>query len=178
MIIMINGSFGVGKTTTAQEMVKSIPNALLYDPEIIGFAVREITKDARLPEEETSDFQDIAMWRPLVINAAEQLANRYHRPLIVPMTLANLTYLDEIRNGFKSFDSQVYHVCLTASLPTIHKRLAERGDGDKLWALNKAVEYVPMFSDARFSQHIDTEQQTIAEVVATILQYIALPPTI
>jgi len=178
MIVMINGSFGVGKTTAAQELLKKIPDALLYDPEIMGFAVREITNGVRLAEEETSDFQDIAIWRPLVITTAEQLAKRYHRPLIVPMTLGNLTYLDEIRDGFRSFDPQIYHVCLTASLSTIRRRLAERGDGDKLWPLQKAIEYVPIFGDVRFSQHIDTEQQSPAEVVASILNYIGLPPTI
>jgi dephospho-CoA kinase len=32
MIIFINGSFGVGKTTVAEMLVKRISNSLLFDP--------------------------------------------------------------------------------------------------------------------------------------------------
>jgi len=172
MIIMINGSFGVGKTTTAQALLQAIPHALLYDPEEVGYMVRNITRDARSANEETSDFQDIAVWRPLVIAAAEHLLRRYARPLVLPMTLANPAYLDEIKNGFNAFDPHVYHFCLTASLPTIQRRLTERGDTDKSWCWNKTIEYVPLFADNHYAQHIDTENQSVAEVVAMILQHV------
>ncbi len=38
MIIFINGAFGVGKTTIAENLVSRIPNSLLFDPEeaIVG----------------------------------------------------------------------------------------------------------------------------------------------
>ena len=32
MIILVNGSFGVGKTTVAELLVNRIPNSLLYEP--------------------------------------------------------------------------------------------------------------------------------------------------
>lgn len=36
MIIMINGAFGVGKTTTAEALHKKMENSMIYDPEMIG----------------------------------------------------------------------------------------------------------------------------------------------
>ncbi len=174
MIIMINGSFGVGKTTTAQALLELIPNALLYDPEQVGYLVREITKEARSGDEETADFQDIHIWRPLVIAAAEQLIRHYARPLIVPMTLANPAYLAEIKDGFSAFDPNLYHFCLTAPLPIIHSRLKERGDNPQSWCWRKAIEYVPLFDDTRYATQIDTEHNSPSDVVSEILSHLTM----
>lgn len=36
MIIWINGSFGIGKTTISYELNKKIINSFIYDPEMAG----------------------------------------------------------------------------------------------------------------------------------------------
>ncbi|MCW6093420.1 hypothetical protein LAV60_09570 [Clostridium sporogenes] len=36
MIIWINGSFGIGKTTISNELNKKIINSFIYDPEMAG----------------------------------------------------------------------------------------------------------------------------------------------
>lgn len=36
MFIMINGAFGVGKTTTASKLQERMPNSILFDPEEVG----------------------------------------------------------------------------------------------------------------------------------------------
>lgn len=45
MIIMINGAFGVGKTTVATILLERIPNSMLIDPEEVGYMLRNIIKD-------------------------------------------------------------------------------------------------------------------------------------
>lgn len=75
MIIMLNGSFGVGKSTTAIALAERIPNSLIFDPEEVGQLVRRITDGARSTEEETDDFQDIRLWRSLTVITVQQL---YH----------------------------------------------------------------------------------------------------
>ena len=37
MIIMINGAFGVGKTTIANELQTEIQNSMIYEPELINY---------------------------------------------------------------------------------------------------------------------------------------------
>jgi broad-specificity NMP kinase len=40
MIVVINGSFGVGKTTVAKLIRRSLPGSAIYDPEWVGFVLR------------------------------------------------------------------------------------------------------------------------------------------
>lgn len=176
MIVMINGSFGVGKTSTAEALLATWPNAMIYDPEMVGALTRAITEGIRTPEEETHDFQDINLWRPLVVATAQHLARQYKRPLIVPITLANPAYLDEIEQGFQAFDPDVHHFCLIASLPTVKNRLIERGDNEqvKAWCFNKAAQYVPMFGSSRYAEHIDTETMRPPEIASYILKTIGV----
>ena len=42
MIVMINGAFGVGKTTVAKGLLAGIPDSMLYDPEDVGQMLRTI----------------------------------------------------------------------------------------------------------------------------------------
>ncbi len=41
MIIWINGAFGSGKTQTAFELKRHLQDAFVYDPENIGYFIRE-----------------------------------------------------------------------------------------------------------------------------------------
>lgn len=53
MIVWINGAFGSGKTTLVAEPHRRLPDALVYDPEQIGFVLRGIV------EVPNGDFQHI-----------------------------------------------------------------------------------------------------------------------
>src|SRR6266568_7435520 len=61
MIIVVNGPFGVGKSTAAHLLVKRLPGAMLYDPEVIGFILRRVGR----PLIKSADYQDLALWRGL-----------------------------------------------------------------------------------------------------------------
>lgn len=168
MIIMINGAFGVGKSTTAEALAKRLPETAIFDPESVGHLARYVTNGLRSGAEDTDDFQDIRMWPPLTIATAQQLVQSYRRPLIVPMTLANPTTFDTIRAGFAAI-APVYHFCLIASLPIIQRRLQARGDGPGSWAWRKAELYVPRLSAAAYATHLDTERNSVDAVVDELL---------
>ena len=170
MIVMINGSFGVGKSTVAGALCERLRSAVLFDPEPLGIVVRQMTDGIRFEEEETDDFQDIALWRSLTLATAEQLYHRYERSLVVPMTLSDPTYFNEIRAGFERIGPPVYHFCLTAPLATIHRRLRERGDAAGSWPWRKAIQCVPALEKPLFREHIGTEGRDIEEVVTAILR--------
>ena len=40
MIIWINGAFGAGKTTLAEELSRRLSEAVLFDPEYVGYLSR------------------------------------------------------------------------------------------------------------------------------------------
>lgn len=45
MIIWLNGAFGARKTIIAHELQQKLPNAIIYDPEIIGSALMELVPE-------------------------------------------------------------------------------------------------------------------------------------
>ncbi|MDQ0779704.1 hypothetical protein QF026_008170 [Streptomyces aurantiacus] len=51
MIVWVNGAFGSGKSTLVDELRPRWPEALVFDPEMVGYVLREIvevpTGDAR-----------------------------------------------------------------------------------------------------------------------------------
>jgi cytidylate kinase len=171
MIIMINGTFGAGKSSVATELCAALPNAMIYDPEVMGMALRYLTEGVRAPAEDTDDFQDIALWPEMTVVMAERLYRQYGRTLIVPMTLANRRYLDSIRRGLAAVAPPLYHFCLVASLDTIEQRLRNR-DQDTSWTMRKARQYVPMFDDSAYAVHVNTEHRTMPEIAAQLLNHI------
>jgi hypothetical protein len=172
MILMINGAFGVGKTTTAESLVSKIPGSMLYDPEEVGYMLHAVTRGILPPEEMTGDFQDIAIWSPLVVEVAAKLRARYQRHLIVPMTLVNETYYATIKGGFERIDTETYAFCLTASLETIHQRLLSRGAEPGEWALAQTERCLKAFESNVFAPYIDTETRSAVEIVALIMSRI------
>jgi hypothetical protein len=63
MIVVINGSFGVGKTTIAKLIRRSLPGSAIYDPEWVGFFLRRLPKWIKLEGSGSDDYQDIVFWR-------------------------------------------------------------------------------------------------------------------
>jgi hypothetical protein len=109
MSIWINGAFGAGKTTLAEELSRRLPEAVLFDPEYVGYLLRHWVP---VP---TGDFQDLPSWRELVIATALSLRRHHAGTLIAPMTLINDNYLAEILDG------------LRAALTIIDRQFAEPG---------------------------------------------------
>ena len=126
MIIWINGSFGVGKTTVAEKLKEKIDKSIIYDPEKIGMFLSNT-----LPTKE-NDFQDYKLWR--TINC-EMLKNIYaeFEVIIVPMTITNLQYYDEIVERLERDGINIKHFILIASKENIISRLNARGNSTE-WA--------------------------------------------
>lgn len=168
MIVLINGSFGVGKTSVAMVLCQRIPGAILFDPELVGTYARTVTEGVRTGVEDTDDFQDIALWRSLAVAAGQCLYRQYQRPLVVPMTLVDRDYLETIRTGFESV-APVHHFCLTAPLSVVQERLIGRGDGPGTWSWQKAQQCVPRLADPYYREHIATEGRTPEAICESIL---------
>ena len=110
------------------------------------------------------------MWRRLTILGIR--AARVLRPnVVVPMAISNTSYLDEIRAGAARADARVVHVCLTAPLEVVHRRLRARG-ADPLrnaWEFRRAAEWCALHGRPEFAAHIDATTAPPSEIAMTIL---------
>ena len=119
MIIWLNGSFGVGKTTIAYKLKEKINNSIIYDPEEIGTFLENT-----LPTKK-DDFQDYELWRILNYEILKYHSSKYNT-IIVPMTITNEFYYDEIVGRLIKENVVVKEFILIASKDTIIKRLDKK----------------------------------------------------
>ncbi|MEU6100794.1 NUDIX hydrolase [Streptomyces flaveolus] len=127
-VVWINGAFGAGKTTTARELIELIPNSTLFDPEVIGAALAHLLPPKRLAE--AGDFQDLPIWRRLVIDTAAAMLAELGGTLVVPMTLLRQEYRDEIFGGLAARRIAVRHVLLAPAETILRERIAAREVSD------------------------------------------------
>jgi predicted kinase len=122
VIIWINGGFGAGKTTLAEELHRRIPEAVVYDPEDVGLMLWKWMRP-------NDDFQDLPSWRELVVATALSLRRHHADTLIVPMSLIRDAYRAEILGGLADAGEEVLHVFLEAEAAVLRERLDARVDG-------------------------------------------------
>jgi predicted kinase len=119
VIIWLNGGFGAGKTTLAEELHRRVPDAVVYDPEDVGLMLWKWMRP-------NDDFQDLASWRELVVATALSLRRHHADTLIVPMSLIRDAYRAEILGGLADAGEEVLHVFLEADAGVLRERLDAR----------------------------------------------------
>ncbi|MFB7250786.1 AAA family ATPase [Microbacterium sp. NPDC056234] len=171
MLIWINGAFGSGKTHTAFELRRRIPDAHVADPEVLGFALHRM-----LPRAAHGDFQDLPQWRASVVDTLQHAEAAHPGPVLVPMTLVRDDYFDEVVGGLRARGVDVRHYALTASPATLRKRLNTRvpfvpaGLHRESWAIEQIPRCVTALAQDRYATHVATDEQTTDEVVEWIAQ--------
>jgi predicted kinase len=127
VIIWLNGGFGAGKTTLAEELHRRLPDAVVYDPEDVGIMLWKWIAP-------NGDFQHLPSWRELVVATALTLRRHHAKTLIVPMSLIRDAYRAEILGGLADAGEEVLHVFLEADAGVLRERLNARvTHPDKDW---------------------------------------------
>ena len=119
MIIWINGAFGAGKTTLAEELHRRLPDAVMFDPEDVGYMLWKWVRPA-------GDFQHLPSWRELVVATALSLRRHHADTLLVPMTLIRDGHRAEILGGLAAAGEEVRHVFLHLDADVLRQRLTDR----------------------------------------------------
>ena len=132
VIIWINGGFGAGKTTLAEELHRRLPDAVVYNPEDVGLMLWKWMRP-------NGDFQHLPSWRELVVATALSLRRHHADTLIVPMSLIRDPYRAEILGGLADAGEQVLHVFLETDAGILRERLNARVTDPKCTEWDRAA---------------------------------------
>jgi hypothetical protein len=169
VILLLNGAFGIGKSTVARALVARLPGGVLFDPEIIGMVLQ---RAARLVGYPVEDFQDLRAWRWLTVLGL-RLARMRSANIVVPMAFSNASYLAELRTALARFEPRLLHFCLVAPVDVVHARLRNRGaDPEKeSWQYRRASECCAVHGSEPFATQVDAIDRTPEELADSIFSY-------
>ncbi|HEX8636493.1 MAG TPA: AAA family ATPase [Pyrinomonadaceae bacterium] len=172
MILFLNGSFGVGKTTVGHILRRHIARSVLYNPECTGSVLKRLPVKFR--GSGTDNFQDIDLWRKSVVKGVKIFRFFARETVIVPMAFCRKDYFDEVVGEIRKFDDQLRIFCLKANFETILRRLETRGEkiesGENNWSIRNAKECIKSHNTEYFGETIDTNEKNAIEVAAEILK--------
>jgi hypothetical protein len=116
--VWINGPFGVGKSSAADQLVERRPACRHFDAEWVGYMLTANLKGIVL-----RDFQDLPAWRRLVPAVAREVADHTSDNLVVVQSVLNREYWDELTAGLDANWLPMLHVLLDADASTLRHRI-------------------------------------------------------
>ena len=170
-VLWLNGTFGVGKSTTARGICAVDPNWHMFDPEWVGYMLR-----ANLAGFETADFQDLPAWRSLVPRVAHEVVTHTGKDLVAVQTVLRQDYWRQLRAGLSSHGMQVIHVVLDAGAGVLADRI--RQDQADPAAATWRMDHIAAYEDARgwmtdaASLVVDTGALSAAETANAVLAHL------
>lgn len=174
MIVWLNGTHGVGKTTTSRLLQPLLPDARLLDPEKVG----ETLMDVRPTLRPTDDFQHWDPWRPLVVETARQVLQYVGGILVMPQTVLVERYWREISGGLAAHGIPVRHFVLHTDQATLRDRIRDDVDlGPSTFRLSRVEPYAEaartwLHADA---QVVDTTHTTAEQAAHEIAEAVLRP---
>jgi hypothetical protein len=117
--LWLNGTHGVGKTTTSRLVQRLVPDSRVFDAEMVGEMLMNL--EPGLPA--TDNFQHWPPWRPLVVETARRVLEYTGGTLVIPMTVLIEAYWREISTGLARYEIPVRHFVLHADHDTLRARI-------------------------------------------------------
>lgn len=167
VIVWLNGTHGVGKTTTAALVQELISDSRVFDAEKVGETLMDVNPG--LPA--TDNFQHWPPWRPLVVETARRILDYTGGTLIMPMTVLVEPYWREISAGLVAHRIPVRHFVLHADQDTLRERImSDTMMGPSTFRLNYLSPYERAFHDwlRDEAEVIDTGALTAGQAAAKI----------
>ncbi|HEX2740709.1 MAG TPA: tunicamycin resistance protein [Rubrobacter sp.] len=173
MILFINGPFGVGKTSVSKLLDEKIPDAMLYDPEVIGAVLKRVLG----PFKKVEDYQDYDLWRTLVVGGVRVLRRASARTLIIPMTVWRRDLFDPIITGLRRIDGDLACFRLTASRDVLMDRISSDTEDReaRAWRTSHADICLEALRDPAFGTEVRTDDRAPGDVADRILQIAGMP---
>jgi hypothetical protein len=167
VIVWLNGTHGVGKTTTSALVQQLIADSRVFDAEKVG----ETLMDVRPGLPQTDNFQHWPPWRPLVVETARRILDYTGGTLVMPMTVLVEPYWREISDGLAHHGIPVRHFVLHADRNTLRRRI----EGDTVLGPSPfRLQYLDPYAEAfriwlrDAAEVIDTTELTPAQTALQI----------
>ena len=163
MIIWISGPYGVGKSTLAEAMAAKMENALIFDAEEVGNAVRENYPDCPYGY----IFEDYPLWGEFCYLLLKDVHEKFHKDILVPMTLLRAESYSIIEKLLQDgIDTRL--VVLEASYQTVHDRILARGEEEGCWCMEN-IELAREGSAALPGTHIQKKKKSVENLMDELL---------
>ena len=166
MIIWISGPYGVGKSTLAEAMAAKMKNALIFDAEEVGNAVRGNYPDCPYGY----IFEDYPLWGEFCCLLLKDVHEKFHKDILVPMTLVRKESYRIIEKLLRD-GIDIHLVVLEASYQTVHDRILARGEEEGCWCMEN-IELAGSGCAALPGIHIRTDGKTVDELCEIILDIV------
>jgi hypothetical protein len=139
---------------------------MLYDPELVGAALRRIV--GRI--DPADDYQDLPPWLPLVAETARLLRLAYRPTLVVPMTVWRQERADAFAEGLRRADPALRRFRLTAPADVLRARIEARaeGEGTQRWCRRHFEAGLALMADPAFGEEVATADRSPDEVAEEI----------
>ena len=164
MIIWISGPYGVGKSTLAEAMFARMKNALIFDAEEVGNAVRENYPNCPYGV----IFEDYPLWSEFCYKLLKDIHNQFGKDIIVPMTLVRKESYHIIKK-LRRAGIKTKLVILEASYQTIHDRILARGEEEGCWCMEN-IKLSREGSSLLPGIHVLTDDKTADELCTLVLE--------
>lgn len=163
MIIWISGAYGVGKSTLAEAMAGKLENALVFDAEEVGNAVRGNYPNCPYGY----IFEDYPLWGEFCYLLLKDIHEKFHKDILVPMTLLR-------KNSYKIIERlnqdgiQTHLLILEANYQTVHDRILARGEGEECWCM-KNIELARSGCNDLPGIHIQTDERNVDDISNAVI---------
>lgn len=141
-MLWLNGTFGVGKTTTAHSIAATTERWRVFDAELVGYMLR-----AYLDGIHFDDFQDLGAWRRLVPSVAREVTSLTGADLLVVQSVLVEDYWSELTRGMRREGLELFHVLLDCDESVLRDRIA--ADQDDPSAAEWRMRHVDTYRAAR-----------------------------
>jgi predicted kinase len=176
-IVILNGAFGVGKSTVARLISTRLRGVAIFDPEKIGYLLMRLPSIVPGSARQLDDYQDSQLWRRLTV-VFGCLRARTADLVIMPMTFVRQDYVAEIRSGFARAGIRTHEVCLTAKQETLVARLGARGvdaeSREGRWVYPRSVQAAVVHRTGTFGLTIPTDGLDAAQVTDRVFERLKL----
>lgn len=169
MIIWISGAYGVGKSTLAEAMAARMENALIFDAEELGNAVRGNYPDCPYGY----IFEDYPLWAEFCRLLLKDIHEKFGKTILVPMTLLRESSYGIIER-LRSDQIRTELVILEADRETIHDRILQRGEEEGCWCMEN-IDLAMAGTSAMPGMHIDASNVSAEDLAHEVLTRLGIP---